>query len=135
MESALEVRITSLLKDGKGPMSPVLFINEVAKELELVVHKLLRVSFENEAVHQIDEGREGYTSHDTLVVVTQYKNCNQYAMVVDLGSKGVPVGLWFNNDHDVTLTPIYKRYPFEVHLTESELRSIFKECDKKVKGG
>ena len=48
-----------------GPMSPVLFVNEMAKKLEFNVHGLCRVRFPDDTHQSTDEE----TGYDTLVVM------------------------------------------------------------------
>lgn len=133
-------RIQSLLtyKEGKlsGPMSPFLGIQEVAKQLDLQIHGLCRVCFndDDELMHQFNEGTRSnpsITGHDTLVLKTKYPNTVQYSMFVDTGLGMVPAFMYFSEDYEVVCSEIYQKTEFIKKLTEVEALMIFHEIESK----
>lgn len=133
----MEFTIQPLMKRSddntlKGPMSPVLFAQEMCKHNDHKMDNLFRVYFtgDNE-MHQIYEGqgKTELTGHDTLIV----KDRDTLMMYVDTGTSGVPSALW--SDNEVTVTPVYKRWAFEKKLTEEQMQSIFEYILKWVIDG
>jgi hypothetical protein len=113
-----------------GAMSPVLFAQEMANQLDFKIGGLVRVWFDDERVHNRYEGSKRsdlyLTGFDTLLV----KDRNSVMMMIDMGVGGCPVALYFPDDKDLTVTPIYKKKRFEQKLTEQEIVEVMEQALK-----
>jgi hypothetical protein len=107
-----------------GPMSPLLFAQEIALQGEFKFNRLARVWFEDERIHQIREDG-GFTGHDTLIIGSQYTNDFWLSMWVDSGVGGIPVAMCYQSDMEIILTPVYSKHRFEIKLTIEQLSEIF----------
>lgn len=131
-------RLQNLLKFSQpgvlsGAMSPFLAAQEAAKQMDFRIDGLCRVWFKDDRMHNWYEspGKRDLTGCDTLIIKQKYRNGNCYFMIIDAGSKCIPVGIMFSVDQEVTMTEIYQNYEFGLpQLTEDQLRSIFNEADK-----
>ena len=136
MEKTLQFRIQSLLshKEGKvsGPMSPMLFAEEVTHSLGLKFNRLVRLWFEDECINQRREDG-GLTGLDTLLVGTMYENDLLVTLWVDLGTGGVPVAMGYLSDKEVLFTEAYKKERFAKKLTHKEVLQIFDSVFADVK--
>lgn len=128
METSIGFRIQSLLdrKEGKvsGPMSPMEFAKEMARQGEQKFNRVARVLFDDEEILQRKEDG-GYTGFDHLILATQYSNDLWLSLWVDIGTAGVPVAMCYESDRDIQITPIYCRAEFARKLTEEEIRQVF----------
>jgi|GEM_PF-2564351 hypothetical protein len=118
-----------------GPMSPVLFAKDVAKELGSGMRGLCRVSFnEDPTVNQVYEGDRNsryLTGHDTLVLAFGMGENRTYGMFVDEGVQGVPAFLFDPCLPDtIDCTPTYSGQRYERHLTLNEAIQIMSEIHK-----
>jgi len=100
-----------LLERGKeghinGPMSPVLFMNGVAKQLGFNYQYLVRV----------DNNQSYDSGYDHLLAKWETKNHTYHCLVVDMGSQGIPVSLVI--DGEATLTSIYQKQTTEEAMEE-----------------
>jgi len=124
-----------------GPMSPVLFVQDMAKHLD----------FKIDGIARIENFQSQNSTYDHLIVLSKYKNFNEYKMFVDMGSRGLPIAICFSDNWDVTITPIYKKaitpeaqkeHALDMeqnpkycgnpimNLNEKELIDIFKQAEK-----
>lgn len=128
MENKLKFSIQTLLseKDGKvsAPMSPMLFAEEMSKQIGVKFNRLARVWFEDETINQIKEDVL-YTGHDTLIIGHDILNDLMLSLWVDIGVGGVPIAMVFRSDREILMTKIYQNEPYERKLTEQEVRLIF----------
>lgn len=121
--------IQSLLSVGKGdnirgPMSPLLFAQEMATGAAFKFNRLARVWFDNEHIHQNYE--DGVTTgYDTLIIGTQYENDLWLSLWVDSGIGGIPVAMRYRSDTEITLTSVYERSEFIEKLSAGEVQLIF----------
>lgn len=131
----MKEKLQSLLtigEDGKveGAMSPVLFINEMAKQLEFKPHIICRVWLP-ERMHNFYEepGKKGLTGHDTLLAAQVFKNDIQAMLFVDEGSDGLAVATRFKSDpeSELIITPIYEKRAYEQKLDSMDINEIFNE--------
>ena len=102
-----------------GPMSPILLIKGVAKELGFRLSGLIRV-----------DNNQCYNSgYDHLITKTKYKNCNVYRIFVDQGTGTLPVALFVDKDDEPIMTPIYLKEikRMEYHRDQVELPKRNKE--------
>lgn len=120
--------IQSLLeeKDGKlrGPMSPLLFAQEMAEQAGFKFNRLARLWFSDETIHQRREDG-GLTGFDTLLMGAVYKNDLSLSLWVDEGVHGIPVALALRSDGEVKLKGIYEKQRYARRLTLREVRTIF----------
>lgn len=122
----------------EGPMSPVLLIKEISKQLDFRVGGLLRVHNT-----QCDSG------YDHLITKTKYKNCSVYRLFIDCGTGALPASMYVSGDDEVTITPIYTkeidRMPYHrdnvelpkysrenpiMILSKEEMKTMFIEAEK-----
>lgn len=108
-----------------GAMSPVLFANEMSKQMGEKYNGLTRVWFQDDKVNQVMEYGEGLTGYDTLILVDRKANDTCFTMYVDMGVNGIPVALYFTSDEEAILTPIYQKSKFEHVLTLEEVKQVF----------
>jgi len=124
----LNYRIQSLLseKDGKisGPMSPMLFAEEMAKSSGVKFNRLARLWFDDDRINQCHEDG-GLTGHDTLLIGTMYDNDFLLTLWVDLGTSGVPIAMAYLSDKDIQFTEVYPKHHFARKLTEAEVKEVF----------
>lgn len=128
MEQDFKFRIQSLLsqKEDKvsGPMSPMLFAEEMAKSNGTKFNRLARLWFDDERINQRYEDG-GLTGYDCLLIGTVYDNDLLVTFWVDLGTGGVPIAMGYLSDKEVVFTQVYKKEKFARSLTESEIQQIF----------
>lgn len=141
----MNYRIQNLLhrdKDGaiRGAMSPVLFIDEMAKQIGFIPHGICRVWFEDENIHNKIESsysvrngvqvqQESVTGFDTLIVCQHHNEQQQEVMMfVDEGVNGCPVAMSFTDEEEVTITPIYEKRTYIKKLTQQEIKAIFTDA-------
>ncbi|WP_431609246.1 hypothetical protein [Chryseobacterium sp. 'Rf worker isolate 10'] len=105
-------------------MSPLLFAKEMAKQNQVKFNRLVRVSFDDETIHQRPEDG-GYTGHDTLIIAAQYLNDLYLSMWVDEGVYGIPVAMTFQSDRELIITSAYKEAQFARKLSVKEIQEIF----------
>ena len=89
-------------KDGgiTGPMSPVLAINDFLKAME-VKHLIGACRVKNNQSHDL--------TYDHIILKSKCKFSNAYQMFVDMGCHTLPCAVWFDDDKDCVITPIYKK--------------------------
>lgn len=93
-----------------GPMSPVLFADEIMKQIGFPYNRLGRIWFDDSEIHNWYESGEGLTGCDTLMIGGEGKNGFRYvAIVVDMGVAGMPAYLWQPGDSTCDATPIYEK--------------------------
>jgi hypothetical protein len=128
MENALEFVIGSLLTDKEGrisgPMSPMLFASEMAKQVRFKYNRLARVRFGDEKIFQEWEDG-GLTGYDTLIIATRYEGDLFVSLWIDTGVGGMPVASSFMSDRELIITPFYQRTAFARKLTDQELTRLF----------
>jgi hypothetical protein len=128
MEKVKSFRIQNLLsqKDGKvsGPMSPMLFAEEMAKSATTRFNRLARLWFDDERINQRKEDG-GLTGFDTLLIGTVYENDLLLTLWVDTGTGGIPVAMGFLSDGEVLFTQAYKKEVFAKKLSKAEISEIF----------
>jgi hypothetical protein len=128
MEKQFKFRIQSLLtqKDGKvsGPMSPMLFAEEMAKSNNTKFNRLARLWFDDERINQRYEDG-GLTGFDTLIIGTVYDNDTLVTLWVDLGTGGIPIAMGYLSDKEVLFTQVYQKEKFAKKLAEAEVQQIF----------
>ena len=119
---------------ASGPMSPVLFMNETGKALKEHYNRLARVHFSDGHIHNWNEGSRSnpeWTGCDTLILA-QASRGNEIVYItmwVDEGTCGCPVGIWYPEDPDIIVTPIYKENTrYAVKLTAEEIKEIFESA-------
>jgi hypothetical protein len=120
-------------KDGKvsGPMSPVLFMKEMRKQIGDPYNRLVRVHLNDSHIHNWNEGKRTepeWTGCDTLLLAIETtKGVEMIAMWVDEGTGGCPVAMYLTKEDDLTITPIYdKNTKYAVKLTFTEIKEIMK---------
>lgn len=114
-----------------GAMAPVLAAQLICKQEKFLFHGLVRIWFDSEEVNNRYEGpgkRECLTGCDTLMVLSRHQNLDQVFVFVDMGCSALPVALYFSDEKSITVTPIYKKYPFERKCTEDELKQIIEQA-------
>jgi hypothetical protein len=128
MQDSFIFSIQSLLKIKNekvtGPMSPLLFAKEIARQMEMKYNRLARVWFEDEQILQELE-EDGLTGYDTLLLACVYKKDLLLSLWVDRGVGGLPVALSYQSDREILLTPIYEKSEFARKLTVAEIRQLF----------
>ena len=129
METNFKYRIQSLLYEDKagtvtGAMSPLLFAQEMAKQMEMKFNRLARIWMDDEEINQIYEG-DGLTGHDTLIIGIKYKDGLWLSIWVDSGIGGVPVAMAYQSDKQIILTPIYQRTEYAKKLTVENILEVF----------
>jgi integrase len=119
-------------KDGEitGPMSPVMFANEFASQINLEFTGLARLSFEDDEIHNVYEDgfKRGLTGYDTLLIGRRYKNNKFIAMAIDMGVSGVPVAFSYYKERQPVLSAAYQKAKFEKYLTEADIKAILDYC-------
>lgn len=129
MEKQFKFRIQSLLSQKgeetvSGPMSPMLFAEEMAKSSGTKFNRLARLWFDDDRINQNYEDG-GMTGFDTLIIGTVYDNDLLVTLWVDLGTSGIPIAMGYLSDKDVQFTQVYPKTKFARSLTEAEVREIF----------
>ncbi|HVI44577.1 MAG TPA: hypothetical protein VM802_06895 [Chitinophaga sp.] len=131
-QSKFQFTIQSLLylqANGRitGPMSPVLFAQEMANHLQFEYNRLVRIRFDDEKIFQVYEGDEEkyLTGHDILVIGEIYSNDTWLTMFVDTGVSGIPVAMAFASERPVCPSGPYSRADFARKLSTEELQEIF----------
>ncbi|HRH68815.1 MAG TPA: hypothetical protein PLB89_04840 [Flavobacteriales bacterium] len=90
-----------------GPMSPVLFAQEMAKHMEHPPFNLVvRVRFDDERCFQQLES-DGWTGYDTLLLGIVGTKHAYIGLWIDTGLGGVAVAMQELDDAGATFTPIY----------------------------
>jgi hypothetical protein len=124
----LKFQIRSLLTQKgdtvSGPMSPMLFAEEVAKSGNFKFNRLARLWFDDERINQEREDG-GLTGFDTLLIGTTYDNDLLIMLWVDMGTGGVPIAMAFQSDKEVDFTQVYTKTTFAKHLSETDTKQIF----------
>jgi len=120
--------IQSLLteKDGKlrGPMSPMLFAEEMGEQVGFTFNRLARVWFADECINQCREDG-GLTGHDTLLIGTEYKDDLWLSLWVDSGVGGTAIAMCYRSDGELVLTDVYASSRFARKLSAAEVRQVF----------
>jgi hypothetical protein len=128
MKNQFQFKIQNLLSikghTVSGPMSPLLFAQEVTTKLVKRLNMLARIWFNDEAIHQYREDG-GFTGHDTLVIGTVLSNDLQLSLWVDEGVRGVPVAMAFGSDREITITPAYHKNNYHQNLSPQQIKEIF----------
>lgn len=116
-------------RDGKvsGPMSPVLFAQEMARKQEMTFNRLVRVSFHDGEINNIYEDgyKRGLTGHDTLVIGRKWENEFMLQMWTDEGCNGIMIAGAFQSDGEIIMTPIYGKRQYEKKLSPENVKEIF----------
>jgi hypothetical protein len=132
----MSFKIHNLLKkDGdkaSGPMSPVLFIQEMSEKLEGNFQGCARLMHEDSEVNQTYEGpgrKSGMTGYDTLITTERHGGGEiQAVMFVDQGTRGLPVGYMLKSNRELVMIPIYEKCEeFEKKLTPDEVGEILNQ--------
>lgn len=113
-------------KDGRlrGPMSPMLFAEEMAKAAGFTFNRLARLWFADECTHQCREDG-GLTGYDTLLIGTVYKNDVWLSLWVDKGVDGTAVAMAYRSDGEIVFTEVYRNCRFAAKLNLAQVREIF----------
>jgi hypothetical protein len=131
MKTDFKFRIQSLLYETiggrpNGAMSPVLFAQEMAIQMEFKLNRLARLWLDDEEINQCYEGdTPGLTGHDTLIIGTQYTNDLWLSIWVDSGTGGVPVAMGYRSEKEIVITPIYKKTAYAKKLTIENIKEVF----------
>lgn len=124
----LKFRIQSLLyqRDGKvsGPMSPMLFAEEMAKSTGIKFNRLARLWFDEERINQNYEDG-GLTGFDTLIIGTLHENDLLITLWVDTGTGGIPVAMAYQSDKEVLTTQVYSHATFAKKLSDTDIQQIY----------
>lgn len=128
MKKTLQFRLQSLLsKTGEiisGPMSPLLFAKDMAKEMGFKFNRLSRVLFKDEAMLQCRE--EGtYTGFDHLLIATRHSNDLWLSLWVDMGVRGLPVAMVYESDRNLIISPQYKEARFAKKIDQRDIETLF----------
>ena len=129
MKQTIKFSIQNLLSQKDqgtvcGPMSPMLFANEVALQQEFKFNRLARVRFEDERINQRREDG-GYTGNDTLIIGCQYANDLWLSLWVDSGTGGTPVAMCYQSDKETVCIPVYDKTRYAVKLSHEQICEIF----------
>lgn len=128
----LKYEVHSLFQDKgdgnyTGPMSPLLFAEEIMEQLDIPYNRLARIDFDDQEIHNWHERGEGWTGCSTLLCAARgKKGIVLVVMLVDMGHQGMPVALWQKKDVDgAGFTSIYKDdTKFAKKLTEEQANEI-----------
>jgi len=105
-----------------GPMSPILFMNEACKELGFRYNYLIRVI-----------NPKATSSYDHLIAKTAYnkdgKDVHMYTLISDMGNKGVPIGMWFDDDKLASITSVYRAELKDLKYHKSNLEDTDSDCE------
>jgi hypothetical protein len=129
------MRLQNLLETDKngnisGAMSPVLMAKAFCEQENIPLKKLARIWFEGEETHQ--STTEPGTGHDTLIIETNgTKKARCFMMIIDKGTKIVPGAIWFEDDKDPIITPVYKKQDLRL-LTDDQILECFKLAAKEI---
>lgn len=130
MTAKFEYKIQTLLSHRgdhiSGPMSPMLFAQEMTEHTKEKFNRLARVWFEDETIMQRREG-EGFTGHDILIIGMQYANDLKLTLWIDEGVRGTPVAMAFQTNRKIIITTIYKKARYHRKLSPEEIKLIFDE--------
>ena len=129
MNAEFKYSIQSLLTESlegmvSGAMSPLLFAEEMAKQMEMKFNRLARICIDDPEINQVYEA-DGLTGPDTLLIGCKYKDDLWLSIWVDTGTKGVPVAMAYQSQKEITICPIYKRTQYAKKLLMENIRSIF----------
>lgn len=100
--------------ENTGPMGPVLFMNEVYKQMGFQPYNDLdRVHFSDPEIYQIyeDSGKRGLTGHDILIAGGDDSHGYMVTLWIDLGSNGLAVVLVYEDElsEGLIFSPIYNK--------------------------
>jgi hypothetical protein len=120
----LRTILTRTKTGANGPWSPVVAAKSVAEHLNIPIHNLVQVDFDDEYMNQHKE--EGYpTGYGTFVIVTRWKNVIGIFSFVDLGISIVPMFNKFSNTEDkVAVSECYIKEAFYKTVPEPVMLEI-----------
>lgn len=129
--SLARLEITDTYKKLNGPMGPVYgakeFYNQMIKSgqaLRLPLCQILRVNWYHTYDLQINEGpnsqRKEMTGMDSLIIVLEGINNQQFFLFQDQGHQALPIGMAFHDDADWTFTSIYNKVKEEYYQLPSD---------------
>ncbi len=116
------------VSDGKetisGAMSPILFVKEMAKQLDFNYDGVARLFYGNEEINQRYEGKS-LTGFDHIAVKKSYTNNTLIMIFIDEGIGGCPVAMKYADDKEAVVTPIYQARDYAKKLSQKEIDDIF----------
>lgn len=127
-------------EDGKfsvsGPMSPMMAAQKmVEQKLFPKLDGLASIHFEDPEYNQWYEGR-GYekylTGCSTELLVAYFNTCTAYSLILDTGTRIIPISIWFSNDEsgDFSTTKVYQNQELAKRLTPEDIQAIFQQAEK-----
>ncbi len=125
------IEFVSLLTEDRngakvGPMSPVSAANFLMSEGYYKNYKnLYRVHFNDERTLQLQDGDEGITHNDILLVVSEYEFDTQISLLIDTGTGLIPAACYYTSDADMIVSPLFVVTPFLVSLGKQDLLNLF----------
>ena len=104
-----------------GPMSPMLLMQDVAKQLDEKYSGICRVSWTNDRTMQLVDEDSGL---DTIVYLAKYMTYTTLSMFVDTGTGAMPVAICFISDETI-FAPAYKEDTTLVKASKAEIEAVF----------
>lgn len=122
-------------KSTKGPMSPVLAANEMAKQKLIPPYtKLYRIrtkedGYSDGEINQVYEGprKTGLTGHDQLMTLSPIGGGHYcVAIFLDRGVNLLPICMWFSDQSldELVITQLYQNAKFEKKFTPVDLKVL-----------
>lgn len=108
------------LEEGviSGPLSPMMFAQDVMEQLQIRFDGLCRVCFDDNLLQAKDEP----TGYDTVMVLSEYENIFILTMLLDMGAGGFPIAYFEQKENKVVFSEIYQ-----------EEQNLFKPKNKEIK--
>jgi hypothetical protein len=128
MEATFKFSIQNLLMkwNGKmtGPITAILFAEEVASNIDIEYHYLALIEFEDKQINQIRES-DRLTGHDTLIIGCRYTNDLWLSIWVDEGYVGRPIAMRYQSNKEPTVMELYEDADYVKKLDRMQIQQIF----------
>jgi len=87
-----------------GPLSPMMFAQDITAQLGLKFDGLSRIWFDDELLQAKDEN----TSFDSVVIWSEYKNTEMFTLYLNTGINGLPIAYLDIQENKVEFSPAYR---------------------------
>lgn len=120
----MRIQNLTTVKDGmlSGPMSPMIFAQEIAEQVEIRLCGISRVWWENERTLQYKDEHSGL---DTLVIYEKYPDNDVLYLFLDTGVNGLPIAFCDKAGGEIIFTPVYLEDTRFIHPTDDEVKQVF----------
>jgi len=104
-----------------GPLSPMMFAQDMTKQLGIEFSGLCRIWFDDRLLQAKDED----TGFDSVVILSEYNNTIILSMFLDMGVRGLPIAYLEKEENSIDFSPAYREETNLYKPSDETIKEVF----------